>query len=133
MAKTATTHVSRYGSHSVLSRPSMKFFIGQLKRVNQVATDCTRPSLQLRLRSSQQIINVRCVWLQGDLLQWQDDGDTLLLDDGTGMAKVCQVKKILINQKIQVGKYSIAKILVYSSTSLHVAPLTYLTWSLARS
>lgn len=110
MAKAATTSANKYGSSSVLSQASIKFFIGQLKRVNRALTHSPSPCLQIRWRSNQQIINVRCVWLQGDLLQWLDDGDTLLLDDGTGVAKVCQVKKILNNQKIAAGKFRFAKI-----------------------
>ncbi|EDV23349.1 uncharacterized protein TRIADDRAFT_57881 [Trichoplax adhaerens] len=88
---------SKYGSNSILSQPSVKFFISQIIRAGLGAQ-----RLQLALkRCNQQSLPLRCIWLQGDLLEWQDDGDALLLDDGTG-SYVMAIGEILHITKDQV-------------------------------
>ncbi|XP_001631092.2 uncharacterized protein LOC5510643 [Nematostella vectensis] len=92
---------------SRLSMPAIKLFVNQVQHCQQVSDRGSSPLYEWVCCgiSGQEGLGLSQVWLQGYIVKLFDDNNDFLLDDGTGVAHITGVNKLVKNVLFKEGMY----------------------------
>ncbi|OWF34921.1 recQ-mediated genome instability protein 2-like [Mizuhopecten yessoensis] len=95
----------------LLDLPSRKVFINDLRTCQRVPTPSEGSDQVKKMKTLQMYCHGRqfqlsVVWIQGTVTEVDDGSDVVLIDDGTGAAKILGCSKIpFLGEKIKIGQY----------------------------